>query len=123
MATRTNRGPALYAVAVGLLMLVMWGFLIAAGEVPELATGEAEIYFHLTAEFLTAFLLILGGAAVLLRRNRLGRLLTVGFGMLLYTLIVSPGYYVDLGKTPIVVMFAVLFVLTVISLGRVLLAD
>jgi hypothetical protein len=65
----------------------------------------------------------ISGPGALLRRERLRRLLTVGLGMLLYLRIVSLGYYVDFGETPMVVIFAALLLLTVISLGRVLLAD
>jgi hypothetical protein len=44
----------------------------------------------------------------------------VAAGMLLYTIIVSSGYFVQKRVWPIVGMFAVLLILTVIELDRIL---
>ncbi len=106
------RGPSIYAICVGLLMGVMWSFFLAVGEVPELQTRPAEIGLHLAAEFGTALLLVVSGL-LSLRASSLGvRLQLVGFGMLLYTLIVSPGYYMQRSEIIFTVMFGVLLVMT-----------
>lgn len=82
---------------LGLLMIAMWVYFILAGQVPELETRPVEIILHLVAELLTGSFLIVGG--LLLRRNhRRGKLIaSYAFGLLAYTLIVSPGYYVAQG--------------------------
>jgi hypothetical protein len=59
------RFPAWYGIIVGILMIAQWTFSILSGGVPEFQTEPWRIGFHLTAEFSTAILLILGGIAVL----------------------------------------------------------
>jgi hypothetical protein len=44
----------------------------------------------------------------------------VSIGMLLYTVIVSPGYLIQKREWPMAAMFAVLLVLALVSLGLVL---
>jgi hypothetical protein len=107
----------LYAVAVGALMIGQWIFFLAMKQVPELKTGLARIAFHLAAELLTAVTLICGGFGVL-RRSAWGRqVFPVAMGMLLYTLIASPGYFAQRRAWPFVAMFAVLFLLALVGLG------
>jgi len=104
---------AVYVLCVVVLMLAMWVFFLAAGMVGEFETRPAEIVLHLVAEFSTAVLLILSGI-LMLRRVFAGALLApFAMGMLVYTMIVSPGYYIQRGEAAFVVMFAVLLVATV----------
>lgn len=89
---------------------------ILTGQVPEMATKPAEIMLHLLAEFTTAILLIIGGIG-LLKKMKIGyNLNLVALGMLLYTLIVSPGYYLQKGDWAFVGIFALLFIFTLIFL-------
>jgi hypothetical protein len=89
-------------------MIIMWSFFMISGQVPELQTKPAEILLHIIDEFLTALLLVVSGAVVL-RRIQWGNLtLLVALGMLFYTMIVSPGYYIQNGAPVFVVMFALL---------------
>ena len=89
-------------------MIVQWIFSILSGSVPEFQTEPWRIGFHLAAEFATAALLILGGITVL-RSLTWGRpVLLIGLGMLIYSEIVSPGYFAQLGQWPMVGMFVVL---------------
>jgi len=97
-------------------MIVMWVVMLLSGSVTELRDGSVEIYLHLVAEFATSIVLIVGGALVLMRRWPGNSVLLVGLGMLTYTVVVSPGYYADLGEFAFIVMFAVLFVLTVAAI-------
>ena len=99
---------AWYGIVVGILMIVQWIFSILSGSVPEFQTEPWRIGFHLAAEFATAALLILGGITVL-RSLTWGRpVLLIGLGMLIYSEIVSPGYFAQLGQWPMVGMFVVL---------------
>ena len=108
-----KKAVSVYALVVGIGMLGMWLFFIATGNVGEFESRPAEIVFHLIAEFGTALLLIIA-AALRFGGKAVGRpLLLTGFGMLLYTVIVSPGYYFQRGEVPFVVMFFVLTVLTI----------
>ncbi|MBN2822260.1 MAG: hypothetical protein JXR33_03595 [Coriobacteriia bacterium] len=105
--------PGWYAVIVGALMLAQWGFSIAAGQVPELQSEPLRIAFHLVAEGTTAVLLLVAGVALLRERTWARDLALVAFGALIYTTIVSPGYFAQLGQWPFVAMFAALLALAV----------
>ena len=94
---------AVYAIVVGAGMFGQWAFFLGTKRVPELETEPFRIGFHLAGEFLTAIALLIGGAA-----------------LLLYTAIVSPGYFAQRREWPLVGMFAVLLVLAAISLILVL---
>jgi hypothetical protein len=103
------------SLAIGVLMLGQWAVFLGAGQVPEIRTEPIALGFHLVAEAATAVALISAGA-LLLRERPLG--ITVGLvanGMLIYTVIVSPGYFAQLGQWPLVAMFAVLLALAIAS--------
>lgn len=107
---------AIYSLFIGILMIILWGLLIVTGQVPEIATKPAEITLHLMAEFVTAILLIIGGIG-LLKKIKIGyNTNLVALGMLLYTLIVSPGYYLQRGDFVFLGIFVILFIFTVIFL-------
>jgi len=101
-----DKVAGIYAIAVGLGMFGLWTMLLVTGQVPELESEPWSITMHLAAEFLTAFTLLLSGYGLLRRRTwaRSGYLFAVG--MLFYTLVQSPGYYLDRGDTTFVLMFA-----------------
>jgi hypothetical protein len=99
-----------YAVAVGALMLVWWAVDVRGGALRRPDRTPAEIGLHLVAEVLTAVALIAGGLVVL--TDGPASLLLVGLGMLLYTVVQSPGYLLARREYPPVVMFGVLAVAT-----------
>jgi hypothetical protein len=62
-------------------------------------------------------LLIASGAAWLVADSGANALMAAGLGMLLYTVIVSPGYFLARRELPAVGMFGVLTALTAIALA------
>ena len=112
---------AWYGILVGFLMIAQWMFSIVSGGVPEFKTTPGTIGSHLAAEFFTALMLISGGISTL-RSNYWGeRILLGGLGMVIYSEIVSPGYFAEQEQSAMVVMFAILLfgaVLAVMSLLR-----
>jgi hypothetical protein len=108
---------AWYAIIVGVLMFGQWAFFLAAKQVPELKTEPVRISFHLAAEFLTAAALIAGGVGLLAQSAWGVQIYPVAMGMLIYTIIVSPGYFAQQRAWPLVGMFGVLLVLALISLS------
>jgi len=110
----TRRVVATYSLVVGVMMAAMWSMFAATGQIPELETSPKEIAFHLAAEFLTAFALIVGGLGLALRRRWGYAVNLVALGMLAYTVVVSPGYYAQTGDYIFVGMFAVLMALTLL---------
>ncbi len=94
-------------------MIGQWIMFIATGQVPEFNTEPVRISFHLAAEFITAILLVIGGLGLFTKRRWGLSIFFVAMGMLLYTIIVSPGYFAQLGELAFVWMFAILIILTV----------
>lgn len=101
-----------YYILVGVLMFGMWAYLLWSRQVPELADRPREIALHLVAEFSTAALLVASGAALLAAEGWPVVLSGVAVGMLLYTVVVSAGYYAQRNQGPMVAMFAALAGLT-----------
>ena len=99
-------------------MLAQWAFFIATGEVPEIRTEPVALAFHLAAEAVAAAILVLSGAWLLRGHPSGPRLGLVANGMLIYTVVVSPGYFAQAGQWPLVGMFAVLLVVAVVSVTR-----
>ena len=105
-----------YSVLIGLAMIGMWTVLLATNQVPELQAERRRATLHLAAEFLTAILLIISGAGLLLGSEWTRTLSPVSLGMLLYTVIVSAGYYANKDVLSMVTMFIVLTILTVVAI-------
>ena len=114
------RYTALYAIAVGVLMIAQWSFFLVAGQAPELYTAPVQMALHLAAELLTALLLVASGAGLLRGASWARSLSLLALGMLIYTLVQSPGYFAQQGAWALVVMFAVLLVLAAFSATRLL---
>jgi hypothetical protein len=100
--------PAWYGILVGLLMITQWTFSILAGSVPEFQSAPWEITFHLAAEFSTAIVLLTGGIALLRELAWARSVLLLGLGMVIYSEIVSPGYFAQLNQWAPAAMFAIL---------------
>jgi hypothetical protein len=111
---------AWYAILVGLSMIGQWSVSLARRQVPEVQTEPFRIAFHLAGEFLTALALIAAGVGLLIAAPWGRPAFLVAVGMLLYTVIVSPGYFAQKHQWPMVAMFAVLLVLALVSLGLIL---
>ena len=108
--------PALYVIIVGLLIFGQWAFFLIVRQVPELKTERVRVLFHIADEWLTAAMLIASGIGLIMQQPWAAAGYPVAVGMLLYTIIVSSGYFAQKRVWPIVSMFAVLLVLTVIGL-------
>ncbi|MGD8397656.1 MAG: hypothetical protein PVG11_02250 [Anaerolineae bacterium] len=107
---------AIFALVVGAGMICQWVLFLATGQVPELETEPLRIRFHLAAEFATAIALLVGGVALLTGQAWGQWFYLLAMGMLLYTVIVSPGYFAEKSQWAFVGMFVVVFVLAVLSI-------
>jgi len=74
-------------------MIGQWIMFYIKDQIPELETEPLRIKFHLGAELITAAALILGGAAMITNKVWGKDALLPALGMLLYTLMVSSGYF------------------------------
>jgi hypothetical protein len=111
---------AWYSILVGILMIGQWGFFLGTGQVPELQTEPVRITFHLAAELITAIALIFSGYLLLKMTPLSKHLALIATGMLLYTTIVSPGYFAQSGDWPIVIMFGLLIVSNLYNMYRLM---
>lgn len=106
---------AWYGIIIGVLMLGQWGFFLATGNVPEIQTEPIRLGFHLAAEALTAVGLLISGIGLLTGRRWSIFTFFVSLGMVIYSEIVSPGYFAQQGQWVMVGMFAALLLGAVIS--------
>jgi hypothetical protein len=104
---------SIYIIIIGIAMLIMWIFLLGKREVPELKTKPTQIYFHLVAELLTSFALIIGGIGLIMNQSWGVALFFISIGMAIYSTINAAGFYGQLKDWP---MFIFLIVFTIISL-------
>ena len=112
--------PAWYGIVVGVLMFAQWMSSIFAGGVPEFQTAPWEIAFHLAAEMSTAVILFTGGITTLRSTRWSKQILLLGLGMVIYSEIVSPGYFAQLGQWIFVIMFTILLLGAVVSVIQLL---
>lgn len=86
-----RRRVSWYGIIVGLLIFIHWSFFLANGQAPELKTEPVSLALHLAAEFATTIGLLVSGAVLLKSKSWGASACLVSAGMLLYTVIVSPG--------------------------------
>ena len=91
----------------------MWLLTLGNEKPPE---GETEMTFHLFSEFLMATICIVSGI-LLLKNIYLGKPLNfLGFGMVIYSSLNAAGYYGELCNSPMVIMFIVIFLLSMTAI-------
>ncbi len=113
------RYAGVFALVVGLLILGLWIVSLATGQVPEARTEPVRLTFHVLAEITTAIALLRAGAELLARRAQARSLFLVASGMLIYSVIVSPGYFAQQGQWAPVALFGILLGLSLLSLRSV----
>jgi hypothetical protein len=106
---------SIFAIVVGLGMIIQWTMSYLSKQIPELETEPIRIGFHIAAEMVTALMLIVGGIGLLTQRQWASTLYPIAMGMLLYTAIVSPGYFAQRGKWIWILIFGLLIVLAIVS--------
>lgn len=106
-----------YSIFIGISMIGLWVMFWLTWEIPELSTEPIRIGMHLAAEFSTAVLLLVGGITLLKGYERSINIFQISMGMLIYTLIQSPGYYAQQGDLAFVGMFAVFLIIALILTG------
>jgi len=107
--------PAVFALIVGFGMIAQWIMSFITKQIPELKTEPIRIWFHIAGEIITAAALITGGIGLLAGFSWSPTLFFIASGMLLYTTIVSPGYFAQIGEWVWVLIFGVLIILSIFS--------
>ncbi len=101
-----KKAAAIFAIAMGIMMLGTWAFLLLTDQFPELRTVPLESGYLLTAEFLTGAALIAGGYGVLTSRTWALPLLLVAIGELIYCTIRFAGELGQGGSLPGLIFFS-----------------
>jgi hypothetical protein len=97
-------------------MIGMWILFYVTDSIPELKDEPYRISMHILAEIVTGSMLIVSGLGLINKSQWNNYILPFSMGMLIYTLIQSPGYYIQKGEISFVAMFAIIFILTIILL-------
>lgn len=120
------RFAAIFAILVGIAMMGQWLITMIKKEIPgqEAGTivgrGPVEMGFHWAAEFLTAAALILCGSGLFLDWSFAHKGYLISMGMLIYTVINSSGYFAQKREWPMIGVFTILLILSIVSLVTVL---
>ena len=113
-AVQLRKVSSVYSLFMGISMLAMWLMFYFTNSIPEIQTKPVELGLHVVAEVSTALLLIIGAIGLLLKKSWGLKTYLISMGMLLYTLILSPGYFLQKGEIPFVIMFMVFLMLAIV---------
>jgi hypothetical protein len=98
---------ALFSLGSGVGIIAFWLTTFVRGKLDEVAGGRGDIGFHAVAELVTGAILVAGAVAIV--ADAAGRaavmLSTFGLGLLVYSLIQSPGHYVMIKDRRMVATF------------------
>jgi len=108
--------PGLFSIILGVGMVGQWSLSYAAKQIPELTTEPIRIWFHIAGEMVTAISLILSGVGLLAHTTWAPELFLVSTGMLIYTAIVSPGYFAQKEQWIWVLIFGLIIAISVFSI-------
>lgn len=109
---KIKKYAAIYSIFMGISMIGMWIMFYVTNQIPELEFKPIETSMHITAEIVTAVLLIIGGVS-LFNKKWGYEIYLLSMGMLLYTLIMSPGYFMEKGEAGFIIMFGVFIIIAI----------
>jgi len=101
-----------YSLIIGTIIIITWIFILLNGGLPE---GKTELSFHISSEFLMAFLCIIGGVFIHKNRNKGFLFSLVGFAMIIYSTMNAVGYYFEHNNLIMVTLLSVIFLQTLFS--------
>ncbi len=108
-----------YCILTGIVILSFWIIAIPTNQVPELEEESIEIYFHISAEFLTATLLIISGIGATIQKKWSNPLTKISLGMLLYAVINATGRYADQNNPAITTIFITIIISTILIIASI----
>ncbi len=113
-----HTAAAIFAMIIGFTMIIMWAVFYITGAIPEIQFKPGEIYLHMTAEMITALLLITGGYGLIKQKVWGRQVYLLSLGMLVYSVISSSGYYVQRGNHSFTIMFGVILLMSILFAAR-----
>jgi hypothetical protein len=115
---RYARQSAVFGILVGIAMLLIWVYLVATGNVPELFSSEFETKLHVIGEIVTALALIVSGWALWTGRRWAFKAFLLANGMLLVAVINGISWYGDRGQMGFVYFFVAVAIAAVFFVMR-----
>lgn len=113
---KINNVASVYSIIIGIAMIGMWIMFYATGNIPELDTEPVRISMHILAEVITAIILIIAGVGLLAGIKWAREIYFLSMGMLIYTLIQSPGYFMEMKEYGFVVMFGIMLAISILMI-------
>ncbi len=114
------RFAGIYGILVGAVILFQWAFFLLTARVPELESAPFEIISQLAAEFMTATVIVFSSIAILNKRPWSRTAYLLASGMVIYSVVDNAGYFIQLHEWPMAIIFSLLLLLTVVSIGKVI---
>jgi len=111
---KTRMAASSFCLFMGVSMIGIWVMFYLTGSIPEVQTKPIELGLHIAAEMLTAIVLITSGIGLVKRRGWARDIFSISMGMLLYTLIMSPGYFAQRGELAFVGMFSLFIIIALV---------
>jgi len=114
--------PAIFAMSVGALMTAQWAITLVRSQIPTpeqdaiSGRGMIEMAFHWIAEGATAAALIAASFSLMLGWSGAPKLYSISIGMLIYTVVNSSGFFAQRKRCAMVALFAVLLILSAVSI-------
>jgi hypothetical protein len=117
---------SIYVILVGFAIIGYWIIFYLRKQTPGqqieavVDRGQIEMRFHIIAELLAAVVLIIAGTSLLMKISWGREVVLVAIGMLLYTSVNSAGYFAQIRQQSMIIIFAFVLILSVVSLVIVL---
>jgi len=114
--------PAIFAMSVGALMTAQWAITLVRSQIPTpeqdaiSGRGMIEMAFHWIAEGATAAALIAASFSLMLGWSGAPKLYLASIGALIYTAINSAGFFAQRKQWTTVALFAILVILSAVSI-------
>lgn len=105
----------IFFLITGLSIIGLWIMLFITNQIPELQTNKVEILFHITIELIMAIFSIYTGFTIIKKHTFYKQMTMFTSGMLIYSIINSSGYYLNLINYPMLILFAIILVLVILS--------
>ncbi len=86
-----------FTLGAGAAIALLWIVIIATGRLPKIAAGRGDFAWHVTAEFVTAALLLVAGIGLLIDAAWADLATAVSLGALVYAITESAGHYLRTG--------------------------
>lgn len=108
-----KKAIAIFSILTGISVIAMWSVLLMKGTAEE---GNIALGFHLYSEFAMAVVLLVSGFMLFGKKRFSVETNMGGLGMLVYSTLNAAGYYGQKGEQTMMIMFIILFVMSVLAI-------